>query len=319
MGGDSNDKTQGIKTIYDVAGQFQEMKNELDKMNDANHPVVSGTLTLIATAVETILAFHKERTETPISSIEYAQTINSLTNYKSAALSYLENQDNRYRDKLYEISGHIVDRVSQKALEWGGKTALKKYYEQQQKNIEELASIVSLLKSSAETLNQYVNDEATDTLHADYFQDYNRYSRWSAVWLFLFAVMGGIFALMVFQSIFATPQFINEFIKGKEVEGIGILVMYAFLPRIALTAVALFVLAAFWRNYQAYKHLEVSTKAKLNVAKMMPVLRLNAKDTQEYSALQLEFIKQMSQPEETGFFHQSKMKSVIGIGPAKIE
>jgi uncharacterized membrane protein len=319
MGGDSNERTEEAQTISEVATKFGQLKNKMEEKNKENFPVVTDTLLLMASALETIQTFHRERTEVPMNSVDYTQTIRSLINYESAALSYIENQENKYRDKLYEISGHIVDRISQKALEWGGKTALKQHYDQQKKNIEELASVVALLKSSAQTLNQFVNDEATDTLHADYFRDHKRYSNKSMLWLTMSLVLGAVFVGLIICSISATPEFISEFSKGKPQEGLGLIVLYALFPRIGLAVISLFILLAFWKNYQAYKHLEISTKTKLNVAKMMPVLRLNAENHQEYSALQMEFIRKMSHSEETGFFYQSKAKPGFGIGSAKIE
>jgi hypothetical protein len=290
----------------------------LTELDYNDNPVVVETWSYIKSSWESLNKHHDNTGGPKATNFEFRKAENALPDYQKYAISYLNNQNNQDRDKLYQLSNYIVDKLAITALEWGGKTGLKNFYEEQVKALKSLSATLKILNDSATVLNQFVNDQSTDTLHVDYYKDFKKYSRLAMLWLILSTIIGICFLVMVGQSINTTPEFIKEFTGGDIDKNFAIPLLYALIPKVAFGTITLIITLAFWKNYQSYKHLEITTKAKLNVAKMMPILKLNAGSQQEYVNLQLEFIRKMSIQEETGFYHQAKTTTSVGVGSAKV-
>ena len=233
MGETNKSKTtpQETKSIREVYDSFQELKKELYQQPEIEkNSIISENLKLMENAVETVWQIHNDRNGQRITSIEFYQTYQALQSFKGFAFSYSQTNDNKYRDKIYEISGHFVDRISQKVLEWGGKTGLEDYYNEMKQNYQELNSILLLLKSSAETLNQYTSEETIDTLHAESAKDVKEYTRTSRNWLALTSITALVLISVIIYAMFTTSNFISSQISSITGEANTLYVLYTISP-----------------------------------------------------------------------------------------
>ncbi|WP_431064776.1 hypothetical protein [Methylotuvimicrobium sp.] len=316
MGSDPNSAAAKNEqtTIEEVKKSFDEFKTALGSQPEIlEDPVVAANVSMMENAVQTTWELNRGNPDLIVRGIELHQAQISLIKFRGEAFGYVKDKNSVQRDKLYELSGHFVDRISQKVLEWGGKGALTEHYNGLIKNIEELNKVVKMLQDAGSVLRQYVNDQAVDSLHAEFIRDCSKYGRNSTIWLISCLVILAGFFWIVWDATTSLPVFLADISSKKPADAGSWYLLYALFPRLTFgVTLALFIFAC-WRNYQSYKHLEVLAKSRVNVAKLLPILRLNTETPAAYAELQVEFLRQMSRSEESGFLAQAKDGGAFGL------
>lgn len=308
--------TNSIETVRNLFDTAQQKIAANPKC--ADNRIVSEVIDQIQTAVAVCHKILSDAGQLQVTRVEYDQTARSLETLPFLAGKYASDPTPQNHQSLIQSSGHIVDRVCQKVLEDCGKKGLQEYFTKVKKTLGDFESLLGILNASASALSSFANVVASNALHEEFQKDADRYQKRAWLWLALAAVSVCILLAHIVYATDVVTQTVQTITANTETpvtSGSTILLM---VPRLAISAVIALIAFSFWRNYQSYRHLTVASKAKLNVARIVPLIALNLKQSGEISALHLEFLRQVSSPGDSGFLANAKNQVSVGFGSTKI-
>lgn len=306
-------------TIEMVRRLFEATKEQIAASPKASdNRIVSEVVDQIQTAITVCYSILVEANHANVKRIEFDQTARSLNTLPLLASKYASDPTPQNHQTLLQLSGHIVDRICQKILEDCGKKGLEDYFARVQKTLGEFEALLGILNSSALTLSSYTNVIATNALHEDFKNDADRYERGAERWLIMSAIPALFLIMHLFYSATAVNELASQVVANTNRDLSVGLTLLLLTPKIAISAILAIVTISFWRNYQSYRHLTVASKAKLNIARIVPLIALNLKQSGEVSALHLEFLRQIAVPGDSGFLANAKNKIGLGVGSTNV-
>ncbi len=314
---DVNQKS--VNTIDTVRKLFETTKKHIEANTKASAiPVISEIIDQIQTAITVCHSILSEANELHVTRLEFDQTVRSLESLQILINKYAADPTPQNHQLLTQASGHIVDRICQKVVEDCGRKGLEDYFERIKRRFCEVEALLGVLSSSAATLSSFTNVVATNALHEEFRNDVDAYEKGSRFWLALSAAAVVILVLHIFTSTNIADDLVTK-IAAENTSVLGMTAVVLLLaPRLAISTIIAIIAFSFWRNYQSYRHLTVASKAKLNIARIVPLIALNLKQSGEVSSLHLEFLRQIAVPGDTGFLANAKNQIGLGVGATKV-
>lgn len=310
---------KSVNTIDTVRKQFDTTKKHIEANTKASgNQIVSEIIDQIQTAITACHSILSEAGELHVTRLEFDQTVRSLESLQILINKYLSDPTPQNHQLLMQSSGHIVDRICQKVLENCGRKGLEEYFDRVKRRFVEIEALFGVLSSSAATLSSFTNVVASNALHEEFRNDVDAYEKGSRLWLALSCVAVAGLVFHVVHSANAADHLATK-IAAESTKSFGTAAVVLLLaPRLAISAIIAIIAFSFWRNYQSYRHLTVASKAKLNIARIVPLIALNLKQSGEVSSLHLEFLRQIAVPSDTGFLANAKNQIGLGVGTTKV-